>query len=420
MSVLVGVVVVMGALPAAAQAALVLDQSSEDTTFGFVIGDAVPSDEFPRFTIAQTFTAGLSGPLGKVELYLNKLNTVVGNPPPDLPITVEIRTVSGLDPSTTVLATTTIQHGVIPIAQEPGWVPATFDTPTAVVAGNHYAIVAYTDSAYSWHGSQLLVGDAYAGGSTRVSDTDTPAWRSVCTSCTPDMAFRTFVDVPTSSPPVAVADAYSVIGGGTLAVRAPGVLGNDTDADGDPLTAQLVTNTTQGTLNLSPNGGFTYVAADGAAGTDSFSYLAKDGTANSNVVNVTITIQAGCAGRRPTQTGTAGNDDLGGSGGNDVILGLGGNDTIEPGSGTDIVCGGPGNDNVLAGSGNDIVRGGTGNDTLDGGSGNDSLFGEAGIDRLLGGGDNDALDGGADTPDRCDGEGGSDTATASCETVISA
>ena len=227
------------------------------------------------------------------------------------------------------------------------------------------------------------------------------------------------INTTANAAPVAVDDAYSVVGGGTLTVPAPGVLGNDTGPDNDPLTAQLDSTTTQGTLTLNPNGSFTYVAPDGAAGSDSFTYHANDGTSDSNTATVTITIQAGCAGRRPTQTGTAGNDTLGGSGANDVILGLGGNDTIEPGSGTDIVCAGPGNDNVRAGSGNDIVRGGSGNDTLDGGSGNDMLFGEAGIDRLLGGGDDDALDGGADSPDRCDGEGGSDTATAGCEVTVS-
>src|SRR3954464_6063363 len=153
MSVLVGVLGVLGALPAAAQGAPVLDQSQEDVTKGFVIGDSNPADEFPAFTLAQTFTAGLSGPLGKVELYLNRLNIVVGEPPPELPITVEIRTVSGLDPSTTVLATATIPASAIPIAQEPAWVPATFNTPTAVVAGTQYAIVAYTASAYAWGAS---------------------------------------------------------------------------------------------------------------------------------------------------------------------------------------------------------------------------------------------------------------------------
>ena len=179
---------------------------------------------------------------------------------------------SGLDPSTTVLATATIPASAIPIAQAPAWVPATFTTPATVAAGTQYAIVAYTDSAYSWRASSGVV-DAYTGGSRRVSDTDSPAWRSGCgTGCTPDMAFRTFVDVP--SPPVAVADAYSVIGGGTLTVPAPGVLGNDTDADSDPLTAQLVSTTTQGTLTLNPNGSF-HVRGARRSGGDRFVHLSR-------------------------------------------------------------------------------------------------------------------------------------------------
>jgi hypothetical protein len=192
-AVLVGVMVVLGALPAAAQGALVLDQSEETPAIGFVLGDQDPTDEFPRFQIAQTFTAGLTGPLVKVELYLNKLNTVVGDPPPPLPITVELRLVTGLDPSTIVLATATIPASAIPIAQAPAWVPATFASPGTVVAGDHYAIVAYTDSAYAWSGTSGAV-DAYDRGSARVRDASSPAWRSGCGGgCTPDMAFRTFV-----------------------------------------------------------------------------------------------------------------------------------------------------------------------------------------------------------------------------------
>jgi VCBS repeat-containing protein len=217
------------------------------------------------------------------------------------------------------------------------------------------------------------------------------------------------------TPPVAVADSYTVVGGATRSVSAPGVLANDTDANHDPLTAQLDTTTTHGSLTLNANGSFTYTPGEDTVGTDTFTYHANDGTANSNIVTVTITVQAGCDGRRATQIGTAGKDVLGGTGGNDVIVGLGGNDVIEPGSGVDIVCGGSGNDSVRAGSGDDVVFGGSGDDTLDGGSDNDRLFGEAGIDQLFGGGDNDALDGGTGTPDRCDGEGGTDTATASCE-----
>ena len=49
-----------------------------------------------------------------------------------------------------------------------------------------------------------------------------------------------------NTPPVATDDAYAVIGGATLTVPAPGVLGNDTDADNDALTAQLVNPTDEG------------------------------------------------------------------------------------------------------------------------------------------------------------------------------
>ena len=232
----------------------------------------------------------------------------------------------------------------------------------------------------------------------------------------PTAATRTF---RVNTPPVAVADAYTMISGAPLTVAAPGVLANDTDADGDPITAQLVNTTTRGTLTLNANGSFVYMAGEDAVGNDTFTYRASDSWDLSNTVTVTITVQAGCEGRAATQVGTAGRDTLGGTGGNDVIMALGGNDVIEPGSGVDIVCGGSGNDNIRAGSGNDTVRGGSGNDTLDGGSGNDRLFGEAGIDHLLGGGDDDRLDGGDDAPDLCDGEGGSDIATATCETVQS-
>ena len=78
---------------------------------------------------------------------------------------------------------------------------------------------------------------------------------------------------------------------------APGVLGNDTDAeDGVPGTAVLVTGPAHnaGAFTLNSNGSFTYTH-DGSAGTsDSFTYQAKDaGGKLSNVTTVTITITGG-------------------------------------------------------------------------------------------------------------------------------
>ena len=84
------------------------------------------------------------------------------------------------------------------------------------------------------------------------------------------------LDVP-NTPPVAVPDAYSATGGLPLVVPSPGVLGNDTDAEGDPLTAMLVTPPASGTVTLLTDGSFTYTPAPGFAGTVTFSYAAHDG-----------------------------------------------------------------------------------------------------------------------------------------------
>lgn len=248
-----------------------------------------------------------------------------------------------------------------------------------------------------------------------------------------DVFVRDFT--PPNAPPVAVDDAYSVIGGGQLNVPAPGVLANDTDAESDPLTAVLGTGPSSGTLDLHADGSFTYTPAEDSVGPVTFTYRANDGLADSDPATVTITVQAGCEGRLATITGTPGNDTLRGTGGRDVIVGLGGDDKIDGGSDNDTICGGSGADTLTGGSGLDVLRGGSGNDqlasgsgndvlhgddgddTLDGGGDDDRLFGDGGIDRLFGGGDDDQLDGGAGTPDHCDGEGGTDTATA-CEIIV--
>lgn len=91
-------------------------------------------------------------------------------------------------------------------------------------------------------------------------------------------------------PPVANADTYTVNQDTLLNPAAPGVLANDSDADSDPLTANLVTSATHGTLALASNGSFTYTGNAHFTGTDSFTYRANDGDANSNVATVTINV----------------------------------------------------------------------------------------------------------------------------------
>ena len=61
------------------------------------------------------------------------------------------------------------------------------------------------------------------------------------------------------------------------------MLANDTDGDGNPLTAAVVTGPAHGTLALNANGSFTYTPTANYNGADSFTYRASDGTANSGV-----------------------------------------------------------------------------------------------------------------------------------------
>jgi VCBS repeat-containing protein len=69
-----------------------------------------------------------------------------------------------------------------------------------------------------------------------------------------------------------------------------GVLANDTDPEGQVLTAILVTGPSHGTLTLNADGTFTYTPAPNFNGTDTFTYMANDGSLDSNVATVTITV----------------------------------------------------------------------------------------------------------------------------------
>jgi VCBS repeat-containing protein len=96
----------------------------------------------------------------------------------------------------------------------------------------------------------------------------------------------------TNQAPTAVADAYSTAEDTVLTVNAPGVLGNDSDPDGNPLSAVLGSGPSHGTLILNPNGSFTYSPAANFNGSDSFTYKASDGSLTSNLATVAITVSA--------------------------------------------------------------------------------------------------------------------------------
>ncbi len=97
----------------------------------------------------------------------------------------------------------------------------------------------------------------------------------------------------TNSAPVGVVDSYGATEDTVLTVNAAsGVLANDTDANGDALTASVVSSPSKGILNLASNGSFTYTPSSNQTGSDSFVYRANDGSANSSNTTVNITISA--------------------------------------------------------------------------------------------------------------------------------
>ena len=117
----------------------------------------------------------------------------------------------------------------------------------------------------------------------------------------------TWGNVVGNTAPVADADSYATGQDVTLDVVAPGVLGNDSDADGDTLTAELVAGVANGTLSLATDGSFTYDPDLGFSGSDSFTYRARDSQgAASNDATVTITVTAGGGNTARVESITAG------------------------------------------------------------------------------------------------------------------
>ncbi len=96
----------------------------------------------------------------------------------------------------------------------------------------------------------------------------------------------------TNHPPMAADDGYTTAEDTPLTVVAPGVLENDSDPDGDPLTAVKNSDPVIGTLTLDAHGAFMYSPAPQHHGVVTFTYHAHDGTTSSNVATVAITITA--------------------------------------------------------------------------------------------------------------------------------
>ena len=302
---------------------------------------------------------------------------------------------------------------------------------------------------------------------------DSFTYRASDGSATSNLATVTLAITAVNDAPTAADDAYSTAEDTTQTVAAPGVLGNDSDPDGPPLSAELASPPSHGTLTLNANGSFTYTPAANYNGSDSFTYRASDGSATSNLATVTLAITA--VNDAPTVTvaagGACGTNDRSGTinltvgdvesaataltlsvgtnsnptlvPSNNVVFGGSGATrtltatavagrtgtavlmvavsdgqasgsvqvTVRVGSnGKDTLPGGVGTDLAFGQNSKDTLSGLGGIDLLCGGNGDDVLSGGDGDDTLAGGADNDRLTGGPGA-DRFSGGIGTDTAT---------
>ncbi|WP_448810973.1 Ig-like domain-containing protein [Agromyces bauzanensis] len=103
------------------------------------------------------------------------------------------------------------------------------------------------------------------------------------------------VTEPENYAPQAWEDEVALLAGTTLSVGAPGVLGNDSDLDGDPLTVTWHSDPQHGAISIAADGSFAYTPDAGFAGTDSVLYEASDGVATATAFLVVNVIPADAA-----------------------------------------------------------------------------------------------------------------------------
>lgn len=112
--------------------------------------------------------------------------------------------------------------------------------------------------------------------------------------------------VDPNAAPLVTNDSYSVVQATPLIVSVQnGVLSNDFDQNGDPISALLWTAPQQSkSFSLNADGSFTYVPKNNFTGIDSFSYKVSDTKTTSQVATVTIGVTPGAPTPGPSPTTT--------------------------------------------------------------------------------------------------------------------
>lgn len=105
-------------------------------------------------------------------------------------------------------------------------------------------------------------------------------------------ANTTFVPGSVTTTPLARDDSYAAVGNvGINVPAANGVSANDSDPDGDTLTASAAATSAQGgDVAMNPDGSFTYNPPAGFEGSDSFTYSVTDGDGPADTATVNVNV----------------------------------------------------------------------------------------------------------------------------------
>ena len=208
-----------------------LDQSQTVANgLSVVASPSFKSGLFDTASFAQTFTAGLSGPLDRVSLDLGygELSRDEGgnggsSPSNDLAVDITAVNGSGAPDMAHVLATGSISKSNTYSIFSPVFYDADFATPPAVSVGTQYAIVAYASGSdeYDWWAD--FPSNPYADGHS-CGTSDSPPTSSI--SWNPlrfGFAFKTYVETTSDLATTLVADSTGIGPGKALPNKAAAI-----------------------------------------------------------------------------------------------------------------------------------------------------------------------------------------------------
>ena len=269
----------------AANSVLKNDTDPENNSLTAIVGTS-PTKGTLTLAADGTFTYTPSANASGADTFTYKVNDGT-NDSPFATVTITIGAVNDA-PVAAADAFTTVKNTPLPVDNSRNLLTNDTDVDTTtltvsntpVTAPQHGTLTLNTNGTFSYTPQADFAG------------TDTFVYQVSDGTLTANGTVTITINASSNHAPVANPDAYNVDEDTPAVVSATsGVLFNDTDADGNTLTAVVDVQPTHGTLVLNTvDGSFTYTPNANYHGPDSFVYHANDGSVSSAAATVTLNI----------------------------------------------------------------------------------------------------------------------------------